>query len=71
MPTNQPTAVSPSADAVSIPLVEMVGIDKSFPGVRALSQARFELRAGEVHAFGSRPFQRGIDREDRSCHGQD
>ncbi len=51
MPTNQPTAVSSSADAVSIPLVEMVGIDKSFPGVRALSQARFELRAGEVHAL--------------------
>ncbi|KRA53124.1 D-ribose transporter ATP-binding protein [Devosia sp. Root635] len=29
----------------------MVGIDKSFPGVRALSQARFELKAGEVHAL--------------------
>ena len=51
MPTNQPTAVSSSADAASIPLVEMVGIDKSFPGVRALSQARFELKAGEVHAL--------------------
>lgn len=51
MPTNQPTAVSSSADAASIPLVEMVGIDKSFPGVRALSHARFELKAGEVHAL--------------------
>ena len=51
MPTNQPTAVSSSADAASIPLVDMAGIDKSFPGVRALSQARFELKAGEVHAL--------------------
>ena len=33
------------------PLVSMEGIDKSFPGVRALDQARFELRAGEVHAL--------------------
>ena len=32
-------------------LVEMRGIDKSFPGVRALQQARFDLRAGEVHAL--------------------
>ena len=32
-------------------LVSMEGIDKSFPGVHALDQARFELRAGEVHAL--------------------
>ncbi|HUH76886.1 MAG TPA: sugar ABC transporter ATP-binding protein [Devosia sp.] len=32
-------------------LVEMTGIDKSFPGVRALHQARFELLPGEVHAL--------------------
>jgi ribose transport system ATP-binding protein len=32
-------------------LVMMDGIDKSFPGVHALSQCRFELRAGEVHAL--------------------
>src|ERR1043165_9771335 len=36
---------------MSEPLVSMEGIDKSFPGVRALDQARFELRAGEVHAL--------------------
>jgi ribose transport system ATP-binding protein len=29
----------------------MEGIEKSFPGVHALSQAKFELRAGEVHAL--------------------
>ncbi|MEZ4731531.1 MAG: hypothetical protein R3E79_30805 [Caldilineaceae bacterium] len=32
-------------------LVSMEGIDKSFPGVRALDQCRFALRAGEVHAL--------------------
>jgi ribose transport system ATP-binding protein len=34
-----------------VPLLEMEGIDKSFPGVRALRQARLDLRAGEVHAL--------------------
>jgi ribose transport system ATP-binding protein len=32
-------------------LVVMEGIEKSFPGVHALRQASFELRAGEVHAL--------------------
>jgi len=32
-------------------VLKMEGIDKSFPGVRALDNARFELRAGEVHAL--------------------
>jgi ribose transport system ATP-binding protein len=36
---------------MSPPLVSMEGIDKSFPGVRALEQCRFELRPGEVHAL--------------------
>ena len=33
------------------PLVEMIDIDKSFPGVRALSRAQFDLVPGEVHAL--------------------
>jgi ribose transport system ATP-binding protein len=32
-------------------LVLMEGIDKSFPGVHALNQCRFELWSGEVHAL--------------------
>jgi ribose transport system ATP-binding protein len=32
-------------------LVEMVDIAKTFPGVRALESAQFELRPGEVHAL--------------------
>src|SRR5512144_377529 len=34
-----------------MPLVQIEGVDKSFPGVQALSQARFELLPGEVHAL--------------------
>jgi ribose transport system ATP-binding protein len=33
------------------PLVLMEGIEKSFTGVHALSQCKFELRSGEVHAL--------------------
>ncbi len=32
-------------------LVSMTGIDKRFPGVHALDECQFELRAGEVHAL--------------------
>jgi len=32
-------------------LVSMEGINKSFPGVNALIDAKFELRSGEVHAL--------------------
>src|SRR5262245_56446488 len=32
-------------------LVLMAGIEKSFPGVHALTQGHFELRPGEVHAL--------------------
>ena len=33
------------------PVLEMRGISKSFPGVRALDQVSFDLRAGEIHAL--------------------
>ncbi len=36
---------------MATPLVEMEGVDKRFPGVQALSQARFDLQPGEVHAL--------------------
>ena len=32
-------------------LIQLEGIEKRFPGVLALDQARFELRPGEVHAL--------------------
>ncbi len=32
-------------------LLELRGISKQFPGVRALSDVRFDLRSGEVHAL--------------------
>ncbi|MCT2583770.1 sugar ABC transporter ATP-binding protein [Actinophytocola sp. S1-96] len=35
----------------TLPLLEVEGVDKSFPGVRALSDMRLELRAGEVLAL--------------------
>src|SRR5688572_27016791 len=33
------------------PLLQMEGIDKSFPGVHALKNVRLDLFAGEVHAL--------------------
>jgi len=44
MPTSSDAAQAP-------PLIEMTGISKDFPGVHALADAHFELRAGEVHAL--------------------
>jgi ribose transport system ATP-binding protein len=45
------TTAETGSAGVAPPLVEMIDIDKSFPGVRALSRARFDLRPGEVHAL--------------------
>jgi len=39
------------AEAAGGLLVEMTAISKDFPGVHALRDCRFELRAGEVHAL--------------------
>ena len=33
------------------PIVKMVGITKEFPGVRALNNVNFDIRAGEVHCL--------------------
>ncbi len=34
-----------------LPVLEVEGVSKSFPGVRALEEVGFELRPGEVHAL--------------------
>ena len=46
-----PLTNADAAPGSATPIVEMIDIDKSFPGVRALSRARFDLRPGEVHAL--------------------
>ena len=33
------------------PIIQLEGIDKSFPGVKALKAVRFDVRPGEVHAL--------------------
>src|SRR4030081_3406008 len=45
-------AVTTSSGQPQADLVRMEGIGKSFPGVRALDDCHFELRAAEVHALG-------------------
>ncbi len=35
----------------TVPLISVEAIHKSFPGVKALVNARFDLRPGEVHAL--------------------
>ncbi len=45
------TLRSSNVNASSAPLLEMTGIEKSFPGVRAIKLGRLELLPGEVHAL--------------------
>jgi len=40
-----------ATDDKMTPLLRMQGIDKAFPGVRALSRVDFDVRSGEVHAL--------------------
>ncbi|HTW28824.1 MAG TPA: sugar ABC transporter ATP-binding protein [Acetobacteraceae bacterium] len=42
---------SPAAGPVSTPVLEMRGIRKTFPGVRALSDVSFSAYTGEIHAL--------------------
>lgn len=42
---------APAREDQAVPLLAVVGIDKSFPGVRALSNISFEVAPGEVHAL--------------------
>ena len=39
---------------MSAPRLEMIGIDKSFPGVRVLDNVSLDLYPGEVHALMAR-----------------
>ena len=36
---------------MAVPLLQMQAITKDFPGVRALDDASFEVRSGEIHAL--------------------
>ena len=44
-------AVSPPPRAGVPPLLEVHGVVKSFPGVRALDGVDLDVRAGEVHCL--------------------
>ena len=46
-----PAAIAAGGEARPLPVVELLGIDKAFPGVRALHNAHFNLFRGEVHAL--------------------
>ena len=40
-----------NSDRTDAPIISMTGITKDFPGIRALDDVDFEVRAGEVHAL--------------------
>ncbi|MFP3548674.1 ATP-binding cassette domain-containing protein, partial [Rhizobium sp. SIMBA_035] len=45
--------MQPDSNPAAAPaaLIELTGVSKRFPGVQALDDCRFDLRAGEVHAL--------------------
>ena len=47
----EPESTGRNCLSVTAPVLEMRGIGKSFPGVRALSDVSLTLQAGEVHAL--------------------
>jgi ribose transport system ATP-binding protein len=51
MPRTPDTATVPETPSVSRPILEMRGISKTFPGVRALNGVDLTVHAGEVHAL--------------------
>ena len=52
--TNIDRPRSGTADDAAVPLLEIEGIRKAFPGVVALDNVRFRLHAGTVHALMGR-----------------
>jgi hypothetical protein len=50
-------------------LISVHQLSKSFPGVRALHEARFDLQAGEVHALMRRKRRRQIDPDENPGRG--
>ncbi len=45
------TETAPPRAAAQAPLIEIRGVSKSFPGVKALDEVDFDLRPGEVHVL--------------------
>jgi ribose transport system ATP-binding protein len=50
-PISTVTPCWPREEHLAEPVVEMLGINKDFPGVHALADCKFELLPGEVHAL--------------------